>query len=66
VRIIKKHLVKIAQPEQQDRVARELAFDTAILGHHGSQLHFSGHARKTKRDWAGGRNFSIQIIGMAT
>ena len=44
LRVLEKHLVKIAEPEQQQRVLRQFAFDAAILRHHGSELGFGGHA----------------------
>ena len=44
LRVLEKHLVKIAQPEQQNRILRQFAFDAAILRHHGSELGFGGHA----------------------
>ena len=59
---LEEHLVKIAEPEQQNRVARQFAFDTAILRHHGSELRFSGHGGEIRRDCASGRNFSIHKI----
>src|SRR5450755_382589 len=34
LRVLKKHLVKIAKPEQQQRVPGQFAFDAAILRHH--------------------------------
>jgi len=34
----KKHLVEIAEPEQQQRVLGQLALDAAILRHHGREL----------------------------
>ena len=35
--VIEKHLVKIAQPEQQQRIRRNLVFDAPILLHHRRQ-----------------------------
>jgi len=43
LRVLEKHLVKITEPEQQQRVLGQFAFDAAILRHHGSQLGFGGH-----------------------
>ena len=43
LRVLEKHLVKIAEPEQQQRVLGQFAFDAAILRHHGSELGFGGH-----------------------
>jgi len=47
LRVLEKHLVKIAEPEQQQRVLGQFAFDAAILRHHGSQLGFGGHRRES-------------------
>ena len=44
LRILEKHLIEIAEAEEQQRVLGQLAFDAAILGHHGSELRFGGHA----------------------
>ena len=44
LRVLEKHLVKIAEPEEQQRVLRQFAFDAAILRHHGRELGFGGHA----------------------
>ena len=43
LRVLEKHLVKIPQPEQQQRVLWQFAFDAAILRHHGRELGFAGH-----------------------
>ena len=45
LRILEKHLVEIAEAEQQQRVLGQFAFDAAILRHHGSELGFGGHRR---------------------
>ena len=42
--ILEEQLVKIAQPEQQERVPGQFALDAAILRHHGGELGFGGHA----------------------
>ena len=44
LRVFKEHFIKIAQAEQQQRVLGQFAFDAAILGHHGGELRFGGHA----------------------
>jgi len=35
--VVKKHLVEIAETEQQERVGRNLVFDAAVLLHHGRE-----------------------------
>ena len=47
LRVLEEHLVEIAQPEQQQGVLGQFAFDAAILRHHGSELGFGRHAAKT-------------------
>jgi hypothetical protein len=42
LRVLEKHLVKIAEAEEQQRVLRQFAFDAAILRHHGRELGFGG------------------------
>ena len=37
---------QLAQPEQQQRVFGQLAFDAAILRHHGRKLGVAGHRPK--------------------
>ena len=44
LRVLEEHLVEIAEPEEQQRVLGQFAFDAAILRHHGSELRFGGHA----------------------
>ncbi len=41
--VLKEHLIKIPEPEQQQSARRQFAFDSAILRHHGRQLCFGGH-----------------------
>jgi hypothetical protein len=43
--VLEKHLVKIPQPEQQQRILGQFALDAAILRHHGGELGFGGHAQ---------------------
>ena len=43
LRILEKHFVEIAQPEKQQRVLGQFAFDAAILRHHGGELRVAGH-----------------------
>jgi len=43
LRVLEKHLVKIAEPEQEQRVPGQFAFNAAILRHHGCKLGFGGH-----------------------
>ena len=45
LRVLEKHLVEIAEPEQEQRVLGQFAFDAAILRHHGRELGFGGHRR---------------------
>ena len=45
LRILEKHLVKIAEPKKQKRIPGQFAFDSAILRHHRCELRF-GHRRK--------------------
>ena len=47
LRVLEEHLVEIAEAEQQQRIFRQLAFDAAILRHHGRELGFAGHAGAT-------------------
>ena len=49
LRILKKHLIEIAEAEEQQRILRQFAFDAAILRHHGRELGFGGHAADTLR-----------------
>jgi len=42
LRVLEKHLIEIAEAEEQQRVLRQFAFDAAILRHHGSELRFGG------------------------
>ena len=44
LRVLEKHFVEIAEPEQQQRVLGQFAFDAAILRHHRSELRFGGHS----------------------
>src|ERR1017187_850760 len=47
LRVLEKHLVEIAEPEQQQRVLGQFAFDAAILRHHRRELGFgAGHRPK--------------------
>ena len=46
LRVLKEHFVKIAEPEQQQRVLGQFTFDAAILRHHRRQLGFGGHGGK--------------------
>jgi hypothetical protein len=44
LRVLEKHFVEVTEPEQQQRVLRQFAFDPAILRHHGRKLRFGvGH-----------------------
>jgi hypothetical protein len=43
--IIEEHLVEVTQAEQQESIARQLAFDALVLKHHGCELRLFGHAR---------------------
>ena len=43
LRVLKKQLVKVPQPEQQERVFGQLALDAAILCHHRGELGIAGH-----------------------
>ena len=43
LRVLEKHLVEIAQAEEQQRVLGQFALDPAILRHHGCELDFVGH-----------------------
>ncbi len=43
LRIFEKQLVEISQPEQQQGVFGQLAFDSAILRHHRRELGVAGH-----------------------
>ena len=43
LRVLEKHLVEIAEPEQQQRVLGQFAFDAAILRHHGRELGVAAH-----------------------
>src|ERR1041384_7384129 len=43
LRVLEKHFVEIAEPEQQQRVLGHFALDAAILRHHRGQLGISGH-----------------------
>ena len=36
--VLEKHLIKIPQPEHQQRVLRQFGFDSPILRHHGGQF----------------------------
>ena len=47
LRVLEKHLVKIPEPEQQQRILGQFAFDAAILRHHGCELSFGGHRRES-------------------
>jgi hypothetical protein len=38
--VLEKHFVKVAQAEEQQGIFRQLAFDAAILRHHGSERGF--------------------------
>ena len=45
--VLEKHLVEITEPEQQQRVLGQFAFDAAILRHHRRELGFgAGHRPK--------------------
>jgi hypothetical protein len=55
LRILEEHLVKIPQPEQQQRIARQFALDAAILRHHRCELRLSGHAANVRMRTPRGR-----------
>ena len=54
--VLEKHLVKIAEPEQQQRVLGQFAFDAAILRHHGRELGFGGHRQDDSQEVETRRN----------
>ena len=56
LRVLEKHLVKIAEPEQQQRVLGQFAFDAAILRHHGGELGFGGHRQDDSQEVETRRN----------
>ena len=59
LRVLEKHLVKIAEAEKQQRVFGQLAFDAAILRHHGRELNFGRHCGgKIKPECVRRRNVS--------
>ena len=43
--ILKKHFVEVTEPEHQQSVFGQFAFNTAILRHHGRELTVAGHQR---------------------
>ena len=45
LRILKKHLVKIPEPKQQNRPSRQLAFALPVLGHHRGEFRLLWHAQ---------------------
>ena len=49
-RILKKHFVKISQPKKQQGILGQLAFDAAILRHHGSHLRLGGHVPEANQE----------------
>ena len=44
--VVKKHLVKVAQAKEQQRLFRQFALDAAILRHHRGELGIVGHWRE--------------------
>jgi hypothetical protein len=51
LRVLEKHFVKIAEPKQKNRVARQIVFEAAILRHHRRELIFgSGHGKNFRRN----------------
>ena len=44
--IFEKHLEEIAQPEEQQRIAREASFDLPVLLHHRRELRGVGHGEE--------------------
>jgi hypothetical protein len=50
--VFKKHFIEITEPEEKERVFRQLAFDPAVLRHHGSQFCISCHSAKTYEPFA--------------
>ena len=41
--VFEEKFVKVAEAEQQQRIFGQIAFNAAILGHHGSELGVAGH-----------------------
>ena len=56
LRILEKHLVKITEPKQEQRVLGQLALDAAILRHHRGELGVAGHRRNVSAESRAGRN----------
>src|SRR5262249_31410406 len=47
--VLEKQFVKIAKPEEQQRVFRQLALNAAILRHHRSELCITSHRQNLNR-----------------
>jgi hypothetical protein len=47
--VLEKHFVKVAEPKEQDCLARQFAFDAAILRHHRRQLRILAHEKQLRR-----------------
>src|SRR5258706_11220970 len=45
--VLKKHLVEIPQPEQQQRIFGQFALDAPVLRHHRGELRVAGHSLAT-------------------
>src|SRR6266700_2061864 len=56
LRVLEKQLIKIAQPEKQQRIFGQFALDAAVLRHHRAQLGVAGHCRNVKWESSRGRN----------
>lgn len=47
LRVLEEHFEKVPEPEKQERVLRQFAFNAAILRHHRGEFGVAGHARET-------------------